>query len=80
MRARTILGMSGVLVLGIWLARGGLALDAQAGPPTPPAPQAAPPSDYSQRVVAYIYGNIPITREDLGEYQIARQGVDKREL
>lgn len=37
------------------------------------------PSDYSQRVVAYIYGTIPITREDLGEYLIARQGSDKLE-
>src|SRR5205823_2082025 len=37
-------------------------------------------SDYSQRVVAYVYGTMPITREDLGEYLIARQGSDKVEL
>jgi len=36
-------------------------------------------SDYSQRVVAYIHGNVPITREDFGEYLIARQGVSKLE-
>lgn len=35
------------------------------------------PSDYSKRVVAYIYGSIPITREDLGEYLIARHGADR---
>ena len=43
--------------------------------PLPPAS-----SDYSQRVVAYIYGSIPITREDLGEYLIARHGTNKVEL
>jgi hypothetical protein len=36
-------------------------------------------SDYSRRVVAYIHKNIPITREDLGEYLIARYGPDKVE-
>jgi PPIC-type PPIASE domain len=55
-----------------------------AGPPAPPPPAQAPaapaPSDYSQRVVAYIYGSVPVTREDLGEYLIARQGVEKVEL
>jgi hypothetical protein len=36
--------------------------------------------DYSRQVVAYIYGSIPLTREDLGEYLIARQGADRLEL
>jgi hypothetical protein len=36
-------------------------------------------SDYSRRVVAYIHKNIPITREDLGEFLIARYGMDKVE-
>ena len=31
-------------------------------------------------MVAYIYGSIPITREDLGEYLIARKGLDTVEL
>jgi hypothetical protein len=31
-------------------------------------------------VVAYIFGNIPITREDLGEYLIARFGQEKIDL
>src|SRR5262249_51045824 len=47
---------------------------------TPPPQKAATPSDYSQRVVAYIFGNVPITREDLGEYLIARQGYEKIDL
>src|SRR5436190_293541 len=34
-------------------------------------------SDASRRVVAYIYGNVPVTREDLGEYLIARFGVER---
>jgi hypothetical protein len=47
-------------------------------PPTPPVP-AEPPSDYTRRVVAYIYGTIPVTREHLGEYLIARMGTDRLE-
>lgn len=79
-RLRIALGMSGALAVGLWLGRGGEASAVRAEPPATPAPQSPPPSDYSQRVVAYIYGNVPITREDLGEYLIARQGVDKVEL
>ncbi len=37
-------------------------------------------SDYGQRVVASIYGNVPITREELGEFLIARYGYEKMEL
>src|SRR5437867_2352038 len=33
-----------------------------------------------RQVVAYIYGSIPITREDLAEYLIARQGAERLEL
>jgi hypothetical protein len=46
-------------------------------PEAPLAPESG--SDYSRRVVAYIYKNIPITREDLGEFLIARYGPDKVE-
>lgn len=45
----------------------------------PPAPAPAA-SDYSQRVVAYVHGNIAITREMLGEYLIARYGTEKVDL
>jgi hypothetical protein len=33
--------------------------------------------DYGRRVVAYIYGSIPITREEFGEYLIDRVGPDR---
>lgn len=61
---------------------------AEAAPP-PPLPQAAAPapaaqepppatpSEYTQRVVAYVYGTTPVTREQLGEYLIARLGEFK---
>ena len=35
------------------------------------------PPEYSRRVVARIHNKIDITREELGEYLIARFGVDK---
>jgi hypothetical protein len=47
--------------------------------PLPMAP-AASSSDYNRRVVAYIYNNIPITREELGEYLIARLGAERVEF
>jgi hypothetical protein len=37
-------------------------------------------SDYHRRIVAQIYGNVPITREDLGEYLIARFGAERLEF
>jgi len=37
-------------------------------------------ADYSERIVAYIYNNKKITREDLGEYLITRYGTEKLEL
>jgi len=33
-----------------------------------------------RQVVAYIYSSIPITREEFGEYLIARQGAERLEL
>jgi len=39
-----------------------------------------PSADYTQRVVAYIYGNVAVTREELGEYLIARFGPEKLQL
>jgi hypothetical protein len=50
---------------------------ARADPPAPGKP-AAPAA--GQRVVAYIHGNVPVTREELGEYLIARGGMDKLDL
>jgi parvulin-like peptidyl-prolyl isomerase len=61
---------------------------AQAAPAAGPtsAPQAASATDpsagldYCSRVVAYIHENQPISRQELGEYLIARYGVKKLPL
>lgn len=45
-----------------------------------PAPAATPPTEYSQRVVAYINDTVPLTREEFGDYLIARGGAEKLEL
>ncbi len=59
----------------------------------PPAMQPVPPggavrsgalpqpqAQADRRVVAYVYGNTPIYREELGDYLIARGGAEKLEL
>ena len=48
--------------------------------PGAPAPAAAPLPEPDRRVVGYIYGNVPITREELGDFLIARGGYEKLEL
>ncbi|MDB5308194.1 MAG: prsA 3 [Gemmataceae bacterium] len=53
--------------------------------PVPPQadPKVAPPVRApveDPRVLAVIYGNVPVTREDLGEFLIARGGHEKLEL
>src|SRR5262249_5259570 len=77
------LGLFAAAGVGFLIGRAWTPAHLQAAPPaaqTPPPQKAATPSDYSQRVVAYIFGNVPITREDLGEYLIARQGYEKIDL
>lgn len=48
--------------------------------PGVPAPAAQPLPEPDRRVVAYIYGNVPVTREELGDFLIARGGHEKLEL
>ena len=48
--------------------------------PAAAQPKPAPTSDYDKRVVAYVHGNVPVTREELGEFLIARGGMEKVEL
>jgi foldase protein PrsA len=56
---------------------------AQAAPPAAtktaatPTPPTTPSSDSARRPVAYIYGSHMISREELGEYLIAREGAAK---
>jgi hypothetical protein len=78
--AATTLGLLGALLVGIWIGRG--PQSAVAAPPaaSPAQTAAIPQSDWDKRVVAYIYESIPITREELGEYLIARKGLDSIEL
>jgi len=78
----------GFVILGglavLWSRHGSMS-KARANPPEPQAPTdlGAPASaqvsnsDYSQRVVAYIFGTVAITRENLGEYLIQRMGADR---
>jgi hypothetical protein len=86
-----LVSWAGVAALAFYWGRcGGLsrATAAPADPPAaapaekPAAPPAAPAgnSDYEREAVAYIYGVIPITRAELGEYLIARQGADRLDL
>src|SRR6516162_513018 len=87
---RLVLGSLGVGAAAgaLWLGRAATVPHADAAPAPPaaqeppathaPAPAApADPSDYTKRVVAYVYGTTGITREQLGEYLIARFGPDK---
>src|SRR5262249_9528430 len=81
-------GLAAVLLAAIgaafFLGRQGALSDCQAQSPASsiPEPNLSPVSatDYGQRVVAYIYGNVPITREELGEYLIARFGAERTEF
>jgi hypothetical protein len=52
-------------------------------PGQPPVVRTAatqPADDSATRQVAYIYGTVPVTRQDLGEFLMARGGADKLEL
>lgn len=81
-------GLLALGVMGYFVGRYGILSQATAVPPPPgpsnsqvaqPAPMSGA-SDYSRRAVAYIYGNVMVSREDLGEYLIARQGAEKLAL
>src|SRR5579884_3302752 len=88
---RLLLGaLGGGAVAGaVWLGRLATTPQADAAPPSPAGAPAAPaaqaptppaaedPTDYTQRAVADIYGSTRITREQLGEYLIARFGPDR---
>jgi hypothetical protein len=51
-----------------------------AGAPGAVRPGATPAPRPDRRVVGFIYGDVPITREELGEFLIARGGHEKLEL
>lgn len=82
---------AGGMVLGTFTL---LAVGFGIGQTTNPAPLAAQPkqtgvvqaaavipaTDTAQRVVAYVYGNVPITREEFGDYLISLYGDQRLEL
>lgn len=82
------LGAGAVLIRGYWSPQVQAQTEGPQKTPVPsPTPAATtdssvpPPStEYTQRAVGYIFDNVPITREMLGEYLIARCGAEKLEL
>ncbi|MCI0681952.1 MAG: hypothetical protein L0Y71_07600 [Gemmataceae bacterium] len=69
-----VFGMVAVGVVTFVLTKG----HAATGQPGDPRQPVQPPSGgYGGRVVAYIYGDEPITREELGEFLIARFGAER---
>jgi hypothetical protein len=83
-----LLSAAALLLIGSWLGRtgGSPPLAAQAAQPAGPAPivpvagTTAPAADTNKRVVAYVYGNVPITREEFGDYLISLYGQERLEL
>jgi hypothetical protein len=71
----TVMGYTGSQFLG----RAEAQAPAAKATPAEPA-QPASSSDYGQRPVAFLHGNEAITREQLGEYLIARFGAEKLPL
>lgn len=69
-----VLGIVGALTL--WGRHGALSTAFAGQAPTDSGNKDNP--DYSKRVIAYIYDTIPITRQDFGEYLIARCGAGDR--
>lgn len=51
-----------------------------AGPITAEPPKPLANVNAERRVVAFIHGNVPVYRDELGEYLIARGGMEKVEL
>jgi hypothetical protein len=81
-RLMLVLGLLGVMAGVVFWGRGGSVSEATAQPPAAKKAESQPAglastSDYSKRVVAYIFDTIPITREELGEYLIARMGAER---
>jgi parvulin-like peptidyl-prolyl isomerase len=82
---KSAMGVLGVAAFGFLAGRFVPAPQAYAGPPDAKAPAtpvtANPNGDPNKRIVAYLHGGrVPITREDLGEYLIARMNPEKIEL
>src|SRR5437870_4588563 len=79
---KTPLALLGMGAVGFALGGGHGIFDRLAAQPPsgPVVPASGTTSDYSKLPVAQIHGNIWITREDLGEFLIARHGYANLEL
>lgn len=75
-------GLVAAVTVAFFLGRKGALSGAQAQAPGTLQEIGGSPvaSDPNLRIVAYIHGNIPITREELGEYLIARFGAERTEM
>src|SRR5579872_380407 len=81
MRLKAILSRRWVrclVVVGI--AAGGYVAGLSMDRVTAQQPGQAPLPAADKRIVAYIYGNMPVTREELGDFLINRGGHEKLEL
>lgn len=74
-------GVGSVAVIGFMIGRMWVSpAQGQTGPnPLRPAASAYD-DEYSKRYVATIYDTIPVTREELGEFLIARYGADRLDM
>ncbi len=71
------LAMVGVAVFAFCMGRNGTSSAQAQSAVVFDSPTSRASTDYNQRVVAYIYDNIEITRQELGEFLIARVGAEK---
>ena len=78
---RGIFGRRWVQCLGLaGIAAGGYVAGLTTDRVTAQQPGAAPVASADKRIVAYIYGNMPVSREELGDFLINRGGYDKLDL
>lgn len=79
MALKAIFGRRWVRGLGVaGAAAAGYVFGLTADRATAQLPGSQPPAD--KRVVAYVYGNVPVLREELGDFLIARGGWEKLDL
>jgi hypothetical protein len=78
-RLALMMALFGWTVLAVLWGQQGPRSAATAAPPQAPAAASSGTSsgDYAHQTVAYIYDTIPVTRQELGEYLIARMGADR---
>lgn len=81
MRIKEYMGRRWLQCVGmVGIAAGGYVAGLTTDRVTAQQPVAAQLPTADKRVVAYIYGNVPVTREELGDFLINRGGHEKLEL